>query len=151
MDLVNYSRERYEEIKQDFLSAMAGLTLNKVSFIPTSALAGDNVVSRSEKMDWFDGAPLLSFLENVEINAVKSDDKTRFQVQYVIRPQTKELHDYRGYAGTLWSGNLTVGDEVRILPGEAKSHILKIEHNLNEVNTVREGQPIVIQLEDDID
>lgn len=151
MDLVNYSRERYEEIKQDFLNAMDGLMLNKVSFIPTSALAGDNVVSRSEKMDWFDGEPLLSFLENVEINAVKSDDKTRFQVQYVIRPQTKELHDYRGYAGTLWSGNLTVGDEVRILPGEAKSRILKIEHNLNEVNTVQEGQPIVIQLEDDID
>lgn len=151
MDLVNYSRSRYEEIRQEFLEVTNGLSLSRVSFIPVSALAGDNVVSTSENMPWFEGESLLSFLENVEINPVRSGDEARFQVQYVIRPQTPELHDYRGYAGTVWSGRMNVGDEVEVLPGGMKSRILKIEHNLKEVVSVREGQPVVLHLEDDID
>ncbi len=151
MDLVNYSRSRYEEIRQEFLEATSGLSLSRVSFIPVSALAGDNVVSTSENMPWFEGDSLLSFLENVEINPVRSGDEARFQVQYVIRPQTAELHDYRGYAGTVWSGRMNVGDEVEVLPGGMKSRIFKIEHDLKEVVSAREGQPVVLHLEDDID
>ena len=151
MDLVNYSQERYEEIKQDFLSATQNLTLNTVSFIPTSALTGENVVTNSSAMTWYEGETLLSFLENVKIETEKSNDKVRFQVQYVIRPQTTELHDYRGYAGTLLSGTLRVGDEIQVLPSGLTTRISKLEHNLKEVQTAHAGTPIVIHLEDDID
>lgn len=151
MDLVNYSEARYEEIKQDFLNVASGLSLNKISFIPTSALSGDNVVEPSQNMSWYNGGTLLSFLENVPVEAVKMNDKVRFQVQYVIRPQTTELHDYRGYTGTLWSGKLSVGDEVQILPGGFSTRIQKIEHNLKEVESAHAGEPIVVRLEDDID
>lgn len=151
MDLVNYSQERYEEIKQDFLSATQNLSLNTVSFIPTSALTGENVVTNSYAMTWYEGETLLSFLENVKIETAKSNDKARFQVQYVIRPQTTELHDYRGYAGTLLSGTLRVGDEIQVLPSGLTTRISKLEHNLKEVQTANAGTPIVIHLEDDID
>lgn len=151
MDLVNYSQDRYEEIKQDFINATQNLSLNTVSFIPTSALTGENVVTNSYAMSWYEGETLLSFLENVSIEITKSNDKARFQVQYVIRPQTTELHDYRGYAGTLLSGKLSVGDEIQVLPGGLTTRISKLEHNLKEIQVAHAGSPIVIHLEDDID
>lgn len=151
MDLVAYSQERYEEIKADFEKTTKSLNLNKVSFIPASALSGENVVTASDKLSWHQGPSLLEFLETVPVEAVKMNDAARFQVQYVIRPQTTELHDYRGYAGTLWSGELAAGDEVKVLPGDFVTRIAKIEHNLQEVPTAKAGQPVVLQLEDDID
>jgi len=151
MDLVAYGQERYEEIKADFGKTAESLNLNKVSFIPASALAGDNVVTASDKLSWYQGPSLLEFLETVPVEAVKMNNAARFQVQYVIRPQTAELHDYRGYAGTLWNGEMAEGDEVKVLPGDFVTRIARIEHNLQEVPTARAGQPIVLQLEDDID
>lgn len=151
MDLVAYSQERYEEIKADFEKTTKSLNLNKVSFIPASALSGENVVTASDKLSWHQGPSLLEFLETIPVEAVKMNNAARFQVQYVIRPQTTELHDYRGYAGTLWSGELAAGDEVKVLPGDFVTRITKIEHNLQEVPTAKAGQPVVLQLEDDID
>jgi sulfate adenylyltransferase subunit 1 len=151
MDLVSYSKERYNEIQQDFLSVTKNLGLNTISFIPTSALTGDNVVTSSSAMEWYKGESLLSFLENAHIKTAKLNEKLRFQVQYVIRPQTTEFHDYRGYAGTLCSGVLRVGDEVQVVPSGFKTRISKIEHNLKEVEVAYAGTSIVIQLEDDID
>jgi len=151
MDLVAYSQERYEEIKADFEKTTKSLNLNKVSFIPASALSGENVVTASDKLSWHQGPSLLEFLETIPVEAVKMNNAARFQVQYVIRPQTTELHDYRGYAGTLWSGELAAGDEVKVLPGGFVTRITKIEHNLQEVPTAKAGQPVVLQLEDDID
>lgn len=151
MDLVNYSEARYEEIKKEFEAVTAPLELNQVAFIPTSALSGENVVAPSEHMSWYTGVPLLSFLENINIQPVQPHDKARFQVQYVIRPQTIDLHDYRGYAGTLWSGKLQVGDEVQVLPGGFSTRIHAIEHNLETTESAEAGQPVVIRLEDEID
>ena len=151
MDLVNYSEARYEAIKRDFSAVTAALSLNQVSFIPTSALSGENVVHPSTHMHWYTGQSLLSFLEQIPVQPIQSHDKARFQVQYVIRPQTTELHDYRGYAGTLWSGKLQVGDNVQVLPGGFSTRIQAIEHNLKTIESADAGQPVVIQLEDDID
>lgn len=151
MDLVNYSEARYEAIKRDFSAVTAALSLNQVSFIPTSALSGENVVRPSTHMHWYTGQSLLSFLEQIPVQPIQTHDKARFQVQYVIRPQTTELHDYRGYAGTLWSGKLQVGDNVQVLPGGFSTRIQAIEHNLETIESADAGQPVVIQLEDDID
>ncbi|MBX2949095.1 MAG: GTP-binding protein [Crocinitomicaceae bacterium] len=151
MDLVNYSEARYEAIKADFSKVTAALDLNQVTFIPTAALSGENVVHSSKQMPWHTGKSLLSFLENVSVQPAQLHDKARFQVQYVIRPQTEKLHDYRGYAGTLWSGKLQVGDEVQVLPGGFFTRIQTIEHNLKMTESADAGQPVVMQLEDDID
>lgn len=151
MDLVNYNEARYEAIKKEFEAVTAALDLNQVAFIPTAALSGENVVTPSGHMPWYTGVPLLSFLENTTIQPVQAHDKARFQVQYVIRPQTTDLHDYRGYAGTLWSGKLQVGDEVEVLPGGFSTRIQAIDYNLESTTFAEAGQPVVIRLEDDID
>jgi sulfate adenylyltransferase subunit 1 len=142
MDLVDYSEDRYLEIASG---------LNSFSFIPTSALVGDNVVSRSENISWYNGPALLEYLETIEVQQEKSNSTARFQVQYVIRPQTTELHDYRGYAGSVLSGTLKKGQEVTVLPSGATSKISRIEYDLKDVETATEDQPVVLHLEDDLD
>ncbi|MCH5715412.1 sulfate adenylyltransferase subunit 1 [Niabella hibiscisoli] len=104
MDLVDFSEERYNEIKADYEKVASQLGLSNVTYIPIAALHGDNIVEPSAKMSWFKGQPLLQFLEEVEVSEDINHTDPRFQVQYVIRPQTKELHDYRGYAGQVVSG-----------------------------------------------
>lgn len=151
MDLVNYSEERFNEIVSEYRTFAELIGVKKVDFIPTSALAGDNVVHRSEKLDWFKGLPLLAYLETVLVDEAITKEEARFQVQYVIRPQTEALHDYRGYAGSVLSGNFQVGDEVTILPSGAHTRISKIESNLKEVETAGKNQPVVLHLEDDLD
>jgi len=151
MDLVNYSEARYKEIENDYLQFVKQLGLKNVSFIPASALAGDNVVNRSENMTWYGGPSLLEFLETIEISKNKISDLSRFQVQYVIRPQTNELHDYRGFAGKVVSGSYKKGQRVIILPSGIESEIEKIEIHQKEVEMVEANQPAVIHLKDDVD
>lgn len=151
MDLVNYSEEKYNYIVADYLTFSKQLTLKDISFIPASALAGDNVVSTSDKMTWYKGKPLLDFLETVEIAEIQKTNISRFQVQYVIRPQTKELHDYRGFAGRVVSGSYKKGQKVKVLPSGIETTIDKIEVNLQEVEVAETNTPVVFHLKDDVD
>ena len=109
MDLVDWSRERFEEIRDDFMDFSPRLETKDVTFVPISALLGDNVVSRSLNMNWYEGMPLLPYLEEVYIGSDDNLIDPRFPVQYVIRPQSTEHHDYRGYAGTMVERGLPAG------------------------------------------
>ena len=151
MDLVDYSEEKYKQIEADYLTFAKQLSLKDISFIPASALAGDNVVTKSDKMKWYNGKPLLEFLETIEIAEVKQTDVSRFQVQYVIRPQTDELHDYRGFAGRVVSGSYKKGQRVTVLPSGIETSIDKIEVNQKEVAIAETNTPVVLHLKDDVD
>jgi sulfate adenylyltransferase subunit 1 len=151
MDLVDYSEEKYKQIESDYLAFAKQLRIKDVAFIPASALEGDNVVSKSDKMPWHKGKPLLEFLETVELTETKQTDGSRFQVQYVIRPQTAELHDYRGFAGRVISGVYQKGQQVTVLPSGIETTISKIEINQQEVDTAETNMPAVLHLKDDID
>ena len=151
MDLVDYSEEVYNKIKEDYRKVAENLGLKNIAFFPISAFNGDNIVEKSAKMPWFEGEPLLSFLENVEVRNDVDYENARFQVQYVIRPQTDELHDYRGYAGQIISGTYKKGDRITILPENIETTISKVETGGNEVDEVFALQPAVLHLQDDID
>jgi sulfate adenylyltransferase subunit 1 len=151
MDLVDYSEEKYKQIESDYLTFAKHLNLKDISFIPASALAGDNVVTKSDKMSWYKGKPLLEFLETIEIVEAKQTDVSRFQVQYVIRPQTDDLHDYRGFAGRVVSGSYQKGQKVTVLPSGIETTIDKIEVNQQEVDLAETNTPVVLHLKDDVD
>ncbi|OWK74130.1 sulfate adenylyltransferase [Flavobacteriaceae bacterium JJC] len=151
MDLVDYSEEVFNKIRKDYAQVAENLGLENVEYFPISAFNGDNIVERSEKMPWFKEEPLLVFLENVEVSNDVDYENARFQVQYVIRPQTEELHDYRGYAGQIISGTYKKGDRITILPENTETTISKVETGGTEVEEVFAMQPTVIHLEDDID
>lgn len=151
MDLKNYDQAVFEEIKKDYLIFAQPLGLKKISFIPLSALTGENVVNKSIKFSWYTDETLFDFLENVEIPQEEANSETRFQVQYVIRPQTQELHDYRGYAGALLSGKIQKGDRIHIFPIDATANIDKIEKFESEIETAEAGEPIILHLSDDLD
>ena len=151
MDLVDYSEEKYKQIETDYITFAKQLKLKEVSFIPASALAGDNVVTKSSKMAWYKGKPLLEFLETTEIAEQKKTEASRFQVQYVIRPQTDELHDYRGFAGRVVSGVYKKGERVVVLPSGIETTIDKIEVHQKEVDIAETNTPVVLHLKDDVD
>lgn len=151
MDLVDYSEDVFNSIKKDYDQVANSLGLKNVAYFPISAFNGDNIVDKSEKMTWFNDEPLLTFLENVEVNEDVDYENARFQVQYVIRPQTEELHDYRGYAGQIISGTYKKGDQITILPENIETTISKVETGGNEVDEVFALQPAVLHLQDDID
>jgi sulfate adenylyltransferase subunit 1 len=151
MDLVNYSQDVFNNIVIDYSDVMKSLGLNDVHYIPVSALHGDNIVDKSEKMSWYEGECLLHFLENVEIAHDINLSDARFPVQYVIRPQTDDLHDYRGYAGKIVSGVYKKGDRITVLPAGLTSTIKSVEIGREEVEEAFAPQSVVIQLEDDID
>lgn len=151
MDLVKYSQDVYHNIVIDYAEVAKKLGLKDVTYIPISALNGDNIVDRSNAIDWYDGKPLLQFLEEIETAQDTNLDDPRFQVQFVIRPQTEELHDYRGYAGKVISGVYKKGDTVTVLPAGIQTTIAKLEVGGNEVEEVFSPQAAVIQLADDID
>lgn len=151
MDLVNYSEEIFNQIKKDYEVVADKVNLKNIAFFPISALEGDNIVEPSEKMDWYKGDLLLDYLEKVEISKENNLEDTRFQVQLVLRPQTEELHDYRGYAGEIISGIYKKGDRIKILPQNIETTISKIEIGGKEVDEVFAPQPAVIQISDDID
>ncbi len=151
MDLVDWSQDVYNNIVIDYSSVAKQLGLSDVSYIPISALQGDNIVDKSTQMPWYEGKPLLEFLEDVKIEKDINFSNARFQVQYVIRPQTEELHDYRGYAGKVISGIYKKGDKVTVLPAGKESTISKLEVGGKEVQEAFAPQALVIQLSDDID
>ncbi len=151
MDLVDYSEDVYNNIVIDYKKVADTLELNDITFIPISALNGDNIVERSAWLPWYEGTSLLEYLENVEASAAFNYEVARFPVQYVIRPQTPELHDYRGYAGKIISGIYRKGDAVMIQPGGFTSTIEKIELNGKEVESAQVPQSVVLHLADDID
>jgi len=151
MDLVNYSRDVFNNIVIDYAEVVKSLGLSDVHYIPVSALQGDNIVDKSGKMSWYEGESLLHFLENVEIQQDINLTEGRFPVQYVVRPQTDDLHDYRGYAGKIISGIYKKGDKVLILPSKLSSTVKSVEIGGEEVDEAFAPQSVVIQLEDDID
>lgn len=151
MDLVEYSQDVYNNIVIDYANVAKQLGLNDVTYIPMSALNGDNIVDKSAKIDWYEGKPLLEFLEDVKLDNDINYTDARFQVQYVIRPQTEELHDYRGYAGKVISGVYKKGDKVQVLPAGHETTIAKLEVGGVEVDEAFAPQPVVIQLSEDID
>jgi sulfate adenylyltransferase subunit 1 len=151
MDLVEYSQDVFNDIVIDYSELSKSLNLHDVHYIPVSALHGDNIVDKSEKMNWYEGESLLHLLEHVEIQQDTNITDARFPVQYVIRPQTDELHDYRGYAGKIISGIYKKGDNVTIFPSGLKSTIKSVEIGGVEVDEAFAQQSVVIQLEDDID
>jgi sulfate adenylyltransferase subunit 1 len=151
MDLVNFSQDVFNNIAIDYADVVRSLGLHDVHYIPVSAILGDNIVDKSEKMSWYEGESLLHFLENVEIQQDINLDQARFPVQYVIRPQTDELHDYRGYAGRVSSGIYRKGDKITVLPSGFTSTIKSIEIGGREVEEVFAQQSVVLQLKDDID
>ena len=116
MDLVDYSEEVFEDIKNNYLAFDAKLEIPDIRFIPISALHGDNVVNRSENMDWYQGPSLLWTLENVQIASDRNLIDARMPVQWVIRPQSDEYHDFRGYSGQVGGGVFRKGEEVVVLP-----------------------------------
>lgn len=151
MDLVEYSQDVFNNIVIDYSEVARQLGLKDVSYIPISALNGDNIVDPSTEMNWYDGVSLLEFLENVQIDNDIDHSIARFQVQFVIRPQTENLHDYRGYAGKIISGVYKKGDTVTVLPAGIETTINRIESGGIEVEEVFAPQPAVIHLESDID
>ncbi|MBK9404665.1 MAG: sulfate adenylyltransferase subunit CysN [Ignavibacteria bacterium] len=151
MDLVNYDREIYEKIVEDYKAFASKLQVKDIHFIPISALLGDNVVDRSENMDWYEGSTLLYLLENIHIGSDNNHIDCRFPVQYVIRPQSDLHHDYRGYAGRISGGVFKPGDEVLILPSGFTSKIKSIDTYEGPVEEAFTPMSVTITLEDDID
>jgi len=151
MDLVNYSKEAYDKIKKDFEDFATKLEIKDVRFIPISALNGDNVVDRSKNMDWYDGSTLMHLLENIHIGSDHNHVDCRFPVQFVVRPQSKEYPDYRGYAGRIEGGVFKPGDDVSVLPSGFTSKIKAIDTFDGEVNQAFSPMSVCITLEDDID
>ena len=151
MDLVDYSQDVFNNIVIDYAEAAKTLGLKDVTYIPISALKGDNIVEKTSALSWFEGNTLLELLENVEIEKDINLTHARLPVQYVIRPQTEELHDYRGYAGKIISGAYKKREVVTVLPSGLTSTIKSIEIGGREIDQAHAPQSVVIQLEDDID
>ena len=155
MDLVEWSRERFDEIRNEFRSFATKLEVHDVTFVPVSALHGDNVVSRSANMPWYEGTSLLHHLEDVYIASDRNLIDARFPVQYVIRPQSgtdHDLHDYRGYAGTVAGGTFKPGDEVVVLPSGFTSSVAEVRGpGGDELAEAFPPQSVTLRLADDID
>ncbi len=152
MDLVDNSQDVYNNIVIEYADLAKALGLNDVKYIPISALKGYNIVEKSASFPWYEGASLLHLLETTQVENAVNLNKARFPVQYVIRPQTKELHDYRGYAGKIISGVYKVGDKVTILPSGVSSTISSIETNGGkQVQEAFAPQAVVLHLADDVD
>ena len=147
MDLVEYSKERFEEIVAEYTSFAQKLNVHDIEFIPVSALDGDNVVNPSTHMSWYTGSPLLHFLENVTISADRNLVDFRFPVQYVVRPH----QDFRGFAGQVVSGTIKPGEEIVALPSRLHSRVKGIHFDEDELSEAAEGQSVILTLEDEID
>ena len=151
MDLVNFSEEVYDQIVQDFKAFASKLEIKDVQFIPISALAGDNVVNRSENMDWYEGSTLMYHLETVHISSDYNHIDCRFPIQSVIRPQTHEHRDFRGFAGRIDGGVFKVGDKVKSLPSGFVSTVKTIELNGEAITEAFAPMSITMTLADEID
>src|SRR3712207_4716985 len=151
MDLVDFAEDAFDQIRDEFSDFAARLRVHDLSFIPMSALHGDNVVTHSNRMPWYSGSPLLALLENMYVASDRNLIDVRFPVQYVIRPQSEKARDYRGYAGVVASGGMRPGDPVLALPSGFTSTILDIQ---GPDGTLAEALPqmaVTVRLSDDID
>jgi sulfate adenylyltransferase subunit 1 len=151
MDLVDYSREVFERISKDFDAFAGGLKLRNIAYIPMSALNGDMVVERGDRLDWYEGLTLMDLLENVPIDHDINLEDFRFPVQLVCRPQTEELHDFRGYMGRIESGFISVGDSVKVLPSGLTSRVKEIVTYDGNVNDAVAPQSVTMTIEDHLD
>ncbi len=151
MDLVDYDQTVYERIHQEFTAFATKLNIPDLEIIPISALKGDNVVTRSEHMDWYDGPSLMHHLEHVHVASDRDLVDARFPVQYVVRPKSDDFHDYRGYAGRLAGGVLKPGDEVLVLPSGMTSRIAGIDLFDKEIDEAFPPMSVTVRLEDDVD
>ncbi len=152
MDLVDFSEEKYNTIKSDFQQLLKERDYQdqRITFIPVSALKGDNVVHASEAMTWYSGETLLEHLEAIDFKDIYNVGTPRFPVQSVIRPKTEEFHDFRGYAGKVYGGELSIGDGVLALPSKIKTKIKSIYFYDQEVQTASRRSSVTITLEDEI-
>ena len=151
MDLVDYKEDVFNDIVKQYEELSSKMMVKDIRFIPISALNGDNVVKRSEKMDWYQNAPLLHTLETIHISSDNNMIDARFPVQTVLRPQNDTHRDYRGYAGRVSGGIFRVGDEVKVLPSGFRSKIKSINKFEEQVSQIFDGISASIVLEDDID
>lgn len=151
MDLVDYSEDRFNQIVNDTKELTKELNFISTDFIPISALKGDNVVSRSENMSWFEGKPLIDFLNYVDINHDSTTDVVRLPIQYVIRPHREGFQDFRGFAGRINNGEIKVGDQLQVLPSEETCTVEKIYIGEKELNTVSKGASVTIQTKEEVD
>ena len=151
MDLVDYDEATFEKIREEFTTFTSKLAVPDLEVIPISALAGDNVVTRSENMPWFHGPSLLHHLENVYVASDRDLIDTRLPVQFVVRPKSDAFHDYRGYAGQVAGGVLRKGDEVMVLPSGLTSTIEGIDVFDQEVDRAFPPMSVTVRLSDDLD
>jgi bifunctional enzyme CysN/CysC len=151
MDLVDWSEETYEAIRDEFTAFATKLNVPDLTVVPISALHGDNVVTRSERMPWYQGTSLLHHIEHVHVASDRNLVDTRFPVQYVVRPQSDAHHDYRGYAGTVASGVLRPGDEIQVLPSGLTTTIAGIDSPRGPVDEAFAPMAVTVRLTDDLD
>lgn len=151
MDMLDYSENAFNGIREAYAEIAQKLNLKEVTYIPVSALKGDNIVNKSRNMPWYSGKSLLDHLETISVNEDNNSEKARMPVQWVIRPQTDELHDYRGYAGRVLSGSFRKNDKITVLPSGIKSEISKIEINMHEQDVASIGSSVTLHLKDNID
>ncbi|MDB4310755.1 GTP-binding protein, partial [Akkermansiaceae bacterium] len=152
MDLVDYAEERYNEILEDYKAFASRLdNIVDITPIPISALNGDNIVDKSKHMDWFEGSSLLYHLENVYVGGDENHVQARFPVQWVIRPQSNEFHDFRGFAGRVAGGVFKPGDDVTVLPSGFSTKVKKIYQDETELEEAFAPKSVTITLEDEID
>ena len=152
MDLVDFSEQKFNAIKAEILTLAARSDYKKqnITFIPVSALKGDNVVNKSTQMSWYEGETMLEHLENLDAQHVFEESAARLPIQTVIRPKTEDFHDFRGYAGKLYGGSLSVGDEVTVLPSKTTSKIKEIYFFDKKFDKAERGSSVNITLENDI-
>ena len=151
MDLVDYSEEVYKNIQQEVSQLSFLSSVKDKQFIPINSIKGSNLVHRSEDMAWYQGETLMEMLETVQVESDANTEQMRFAVQYVIRPQTDDYHDFRGYAGELLSGKLQRGGSIKVHPSDKVAKVKSLLVNNQEVNSVVPGTPVVITLEEDLD
>ncbi|WBB77558.1 GTP-binding protein [Micromonospora sp. WMMD882] len=151
MDLVDWSQEVYDRIADEFTAFAAKLEVPDLAVVPVSALKGDNIVSRSENMPWYEGPSLLHHLEHVHIASDRNLVDVRFPVQYVIRPQSTTVTDYRGYAGQVASGVVKPGDDVMVLPSGFMSRVAAVETADGPVDEAFPPMSVTVRLTDEID
>ena len=151
MDLVDYDRAIFESIRDEFKDFAAKLDINDLTTVPVSALNGDNVVTRSPNMPWYEGTSLLHYLEDLHIASDRNLIDVRFPVQYVVRPMHNAFHDYRGYAGTVAAGVLKAGDEVMVLPSGLTSTVESVDTFGGSVDEAFPPMSVTVRLTDDLD
>ena len=151
MDLVDFKEEIFENIVKDYKEFAQKLTVSDFRFIPISALLGDNVVNRSNDMNWYEGSTLLHTLENIHVGNDRNLIDCRLPVQTVLRPHSKDYHDFRAYAGKISSGTFKVGDEIMVLPSGLHSTIKSIVYNEQNIDLATPPMSVALTLEDDID